>query len=190
MDFEAIENVVVSELGRALRRKALVQAGPSHTPPLAGMQPTVFVHAARFEDFEGVTANGAQTTRRRVRQGRRWGMGEERPARLSLEVTGIASAYNTVQALGSVLTPRTLLALRALKQVDLTKLPPRFGKLSFEDFSCHLALAESSIQVDDELRYHSQRLVFELNGFLHCWTPEPTPPKKSPAKSERTVRSG
>lgn len=178
MDFEPIENLVVTELGRALGRKTSVQAGPAYTPPLGGMQPTVYVHAARYEDFQGVATNGAQTSRIRVRRGRRWGTGEERPARLTIEVICIAAAYQTVRELSSVITPRTLLALKGLDEIDLAQASSRFGRLTFKDFTSHLAFAESAIRIEEELRYHSQRLSFELNGFLHSWIPEPKPAKK------------
>ena len=70
MNLDSIETLLVAKLTRLLHKKVDVRAGPVATLALGGMRETVFIHAARFEDNNGITPDGASIARRPVRSGR------------------------------------------------------------------------------------------------------------------------
>jgi hypothetical protein len=169
MNFDAIETQLVADLQRALGSSVDVLAGPEGTPPLGGMQPTVFMHAALYEDAEGAAADGAQVARQRVRDGRFSGYVEQRLGRVSVAITCVASAYQTGKALATIAAPRSLLSLSAAQPVPAGQLLDGSVRLMFADFSASIARAESFARQDGNVRYHAQRIELHLDGFLHMW---------------------
>jgi len=169
MNFDGIESRLVADLQRSLGRGVAVRAGPEVTLALGGMEPTVFVHAARFDDAGGVTAEGAHISRRPVRDGRRSGIAEERPGRISVEVVCIAAAYKTVKELSTTIAPVSLLALTRERQVLVGDSGKGAVRLKFSDFTASIASAETCVRVENDLRYHRGQLRLRLDGFLHVW---------------------
>ena len=68
MNLDPIEILLVEKLKRLLRKQADVLAGPVSTLALGGMHETIFIHAARFEDHNGITPDGASIARRPIRK--------------------------------------------------------------------------------------------------------------------------
>jgi hypothetical protein len=153
------------------------------------MRQTVFVHALRFEDYGGVTLDGARTGRQPVRKGRVAGFTEARPGRIVIEVVAVATPLARVQALAGRITPAVLLALAGERSFSMGESANRLVSLRFTDFSPSLALAETSRVVEDDVEYHTGRLVFHLEGFLHLLVTkqdglgprQPTPARPTPA---------
>jgi hypothetical protein len=167
MNLDPIENLLVGKLGRLLRKQADVLAGPVSTLVLGGMQETVFVHAARFEDHNGITPDGASIARRPLRNGRVSGIAEERPCLLVVEVTCVATAYSRIKALCREITPEILLVLACEREFELGASDNRQSSLRFTDFQACLNRAETNRREDDGLVFHLEQLVFHINGALH-----------------------
>jgi hypothetical protein len=167
MNLDAIEILLVAKLRRLLRKQADVLAGPVSTLALGGMQETVFIHAARFEDHNGITPDGASIARRPFRRGRVSGIAEERPCLIVVEVTCIATAYSRIKALSEEITPEILLALACEREFELGASGNRQSSLKFTDFQACLNQAETIRREDDDIVFHLERLVFHINGALH-----------------------
>lgn len=167
MNLDAIEILLVEKLKRLLRNQADVFAGPVATLALGGMQETVFIHAARFEDHNGIAHDGASIARRLVRHGRVSGIAEERPCLIVVEVTCIATTYSRIKALSGEITPEILLALACEREFELGASDSRQSYLKFTDFQACLNQAETIRREDDHLVFHLEGLVFHINGALH-----------------------
>ncbi len=167
MNLDSIETLLVAKLTRLLRKKVDVRAGPVATLALGGMRETVFIHAARFEDNNGITPDGATIARRPVRSGRITGIAEERPCLIVVEITCIATAFTRVKALSGVITPAVLLALACEREFSLGASANQQSSIKFSDFQASLNLVETVRREDDNLVFHLERLVFHLNGAVH-----------------------
>jgi len=167
MNLDSIETLLIAKLTRLLRKKADVHAGPVATLALGGMRETVFIHAARFEDKNGITSDGAFIGRRPIQSGRITGIAEERPCLIVVEITCIATAYTRVKVLSEVVSPTILLALACEREFALGASANQQSSLKFADFQASLNLVESSRHEDDDVVFHVERLVFHLNGSLH-----------------------
>lgn len=194
MNLDAIETLLVAQLARLFRRRADVRPGPVAALPLGGMRETVFVHASRFEDHGGVTPDGATIGRRPVRRGRVAGIAEERPSRIILEITCIAASYARVKALAEAITPTVLVALASEREFALGASANRLASVKFADFQPSLSLAETMREEDGDLSYHSERLVFHLDGALHVLLSKrdglrPRAPVRAPTPTARKTRA-
>jgi hypothetical protein len=167
MNLDAIEILLVEKLRRLLRKQADVLAGPVSSLALGGMQETVFIHAARFEDHNGITPDGASIARRPFRNRRVSGIAEERPCHIVVDVTCIATAYSRIKALSGKITPEIMLALACEREFELGASDNRQSSLKFTDFQACLNQAETIRREDDDLVFHLERLVFHINGALH-----------------------
>lgn len=167
MNLEAIEILLVEKLRRLLRKQVDVLAGPVSKLALGGMQETVFIHAARFEDHNGITPDGASIARRPFRSGRVSGITEERPCLIVVEATCIATAYSRIKALSGEVTPEILLALACEREFELGASEKRQSSLRFTDFQACLNRAETIRRDDDDIVFHLERLVFHISGALH-----------------------
>jgi len=158
----------MKSLKRTFGSKVLLIAGPESPPPLAGLEPTVFVHAARFIDHEGRTEDGARIGRRAVRgPGRQRGFEQERPARIVVSVTTISATHRQVQELCEPVAPEVLFRLETMPDVLLGVRPSGGTLLSFEDFHACLHGTQYGRDDVDGIGYHWARLTFHLDGFLH-----------------------
>ena len=167
MNLDAIEILLVEKLRRLFGKQVDVLAGPVSTLALGGMQETVFVHAARFEDNNGITPHAASIARRPFRSGRVSGITEERPCLVVVEVTCIATAYSRIKVLSGEITPEILLALACEREFELGTSGNRRSSLKFTDFQACLNRTETIRREDDDLAFHLERLVFHINGALH-----------------------
>ena len=168
MNLEPIEAYLVTSLKRVFSRRVILIAGPESPPPLAGLQPTVFVHAARFFDHDGLTTDGARTGRRAVRgPGRLRGFEEERPARIVVSVTVISATHRQVQELCEPVAPEVLFRLETMPEVPLGGRPRGGTSLAFADFRACLHDTEYGHDEVDDISYHRGRLTFHLDGFFH-----------------------
>lgn len=166
MNLDVIESLLVEKLKRLLRNQADIVAGPVATLALGGMQETVFVHAARFEDHNGIAPDGALIARRLVRRGRVSGITEERPCLIVVEVTCIATSYSRIKALSGEISPEILLALACEREFDLGASDNRQSYLKFIDFQANLNRAHTIRREDDHLVFHLEDLAFHINGTL------------------------
>lgn len=167
MNLGPIETLLTEKLRRLLRKQAEVIAGPVFPLALGGMQETVFVHAARFEDHDGITADGATIARRPIRIGRYSGFAEERPGLVVVEATCIATTYSRVKALCEEITPEILLALACEREYEVGASDNRRSSLKFTDFQAYLNRVETIRREDDDVVFHLERLVFHIKGALH-----------------------
>lgn len=168
MNLEPIEAFLVTSLKRIFGRSVILIAGPESPPPLAGLQPTVFVHAVRFFDHDGLTADGARIGRRAVPgPGRLRGFEEERPARIEVSVTAISATHRQVQELCEPVAPEVLFRLETMPEVPLGGRPRGGTSLTFADFRACLHDTEYGRDEVDGIGYHRARLTFHLDGFLH-----------------------
>lgn len=189
MNLDAIETLLVEKLKRLLRKQVDVLPGPVATLALGGMQETLFIHAARFEDNSGNTPDGAAIGRRPVRSGRVSGVAEERPCLIIVEVTCIATSYSRIKALSSEISPEILLALACEREFELGTSDNRQSSLKFTDFQSNLSHAETIREEDDHLIFHFERLVFHINGTLQVMLSKygGLKPKKSTQKKPKVI---
>jgi hypothetical protein len=168
MNLGVIEEPLLPAVKRAVGARAAVRAGPPVLGPVTGMKFDVWVHAARFEDFGGVTADGAVTARRPIRlpSGQR-GFAEERPARIVVEVTCIGPTRDGVQAICGDLPPAVLLALETMPHPELAGLPNGSIALRFADFGAVTGAAAIEHRTSGEASYFAAVIAFHLDGFLH-----------------------
>ncbi len=167
MTLEAIERLVIASLHGVLGDQADVRQGPVGTLPLGGLRETIFAHAVRFDDHRGIAGDGSGVGRRRVRRGRVAGIAEERPGRVVIEVTTIATAHARVLALSRRISPTVLLALASEREFHVGESANRLATLTFSDFSPSLDQSETRRTEEGDVAYHTGRLVFHLEGTLH-----------------------
>jgi hypothetical protein len=168
MNLGVIEAQLLPAVRRAVGSRAAVRAGPPVYGPVTGMKFDVWVHAARFEDLGGVTAEGAVTARRPLRlpSGQR-GFAEERPARIVLEVTCTGPTCEGVQSIYGDLPPPVLLALETMPHPELSGLPNGSITLRFADFGAVTGSAAIVHRMAGDASYFAGILAFHLDGFLH-----------------------
>lgn len=167
MNLDGIEQLLVAQLKKRLPPEAIIRPGPVVALPLGGMRPTVFVHGARFDDLDGKSREGARIGRRRVEAPGRTGIAEERPAKITIEVVCVASAYTTVKTMSEVVSPAVLRELSAQREFLVASTASQSSRLTFADFQPVLHQAETTVKEESDLSYHCSRMVFHLNGFLH-----------------------
>jgi hypothetical protein len=168
MNLGVIEGQLLPAVRRAVGSRAAVRPGPAVYTSVTGMKFDVWVHAARFEDLGGVTADGAATARRPVRlpPGQR-GFAEERPARIVLEVTCTGPTCEGVQSICGDLPPAVLLALETMPHPELSGLPNGSITLRFADFGAVTGGAAVTHRTGGDASYFAGVITFHLNGFLH-----------------------
>jgi hypothetical protein len=168
MKLGAIETLLLPAARRAVGQLASVHAGPPVITPATGLKPQVFLHAARYEDLGGVTADGARVARRPLRlPANLEGYAVERPARLVVEATCFGPTHELLGRLCAELTPALLLGLETLPDPVLAVLSNDSVRLQFADFSAVLRSAETHWRREGDAAYYVARLVFHLDGFLH-----------------------
>lgn len=87
MNLGALEAPLIEALRACLPGSPTYLAGPVFAGPGSGVRPEVFVHAARFCDLGGATADGAVIARLPWQSvGDASGFAEDRPARIEIEV--------------------------------------------------------------------------------------------------------
>lgn len=168
MDLGLIESQVQAALRRSLGPAAVVLCGPPVSGPTTCLRAEVFVHAVAFQDFGGVTAEGAHSARRP------WspvagasGYAEERPGRIVVEVTCVTASLRQAQRLCGQLAAPLLVALETLPAPVLAGRHGDALELRFADSQAVLAAVQASRLVDGAVVCHHGRIVVHLDGFLH-----------------------
>jgi hypothetical protein len=187
-----IEEFLGKRLNQMLGKQILIAKGPQTITKYTGIRPEVFVHFSRLEDFDGIMPDGAHTTRRPAFGPSTYkGFEEERPGRITLIITCLASTYKLVQDICNLLTPGVLLSLELLPKIPLGSLPDDSVKLYFEDYTANLHKAEHSRINIEDTTYLNCELTFHLNGFIHVWlTKRGGFTSKSTSMPKRKEKSG
>lgn len=168
MNLGIIETHLLAALQRALPGGVALASGPPVAGPATSLRAEVFAHAARFEDFSGVTAEGARIARRPARVDPDVsGFVEERLARIVVEVTCVCATLRQIQELCALVAPPALLALETTPDPLLTALPDGSVSLRFADFAAALHACETTRELHESVPFHRGRLTFHLDGFLH-----------------------
>jgi hypothetical protein len=163
---------------RAVGREVVVRTGAPVAGPATGVRDEVFIHASRFEDRGGVTADGAHTSRRSLDSARdtslepararaSMGYAEERPAMIVVDVTCVSGSYRQMQQLCAAVTPVLLVAFETLRDPMLAGVPNASVAVQFADFTAVLHACETTRYTDDLVASHRGRLTFHLEGFVH-----------------------
>lgn len=167
MNLSVIEQHVAPGLRRALARSAPLVLGPPVIGTVTGLKPQVFLHAARLVDGGGVAEDGARIARHRVTVPPYFrGFTEDRPARISIEVTCTSPSLDLLNRLLALVPPPVLLALERMPAQKLTSYPNRSVTLEFRDFVAHLARVESARTSAEEQAWFSGVVEFSLDGFV------------------------
>jgi len=168
MDLGPIETRVQAALQRSIGPGAVLMCGPPVGGPTTGLRAEVFVHAVGFQDFGGITAEGARSARRP------WspvagasGYAEERPGRIVVEVTCVTASLRLTQRLCGQVAAPLLVTLETLPALVLAGHHGEAQELRFADSHAVLAAVRASRQVDGAVVCHQARIVVHLDGFLH-----------------------
>ena len=165
-----IEDFLEKRLSRLLGRQILVTKGPLVTTKYSGIRPEIFLHVSKLEDFDGIMPDGAHTTRRPASGPSTYkGFEEERPGRITLTITCLASSYKLVHDICNLLTPGVLLSLEMLPRIPLGSLPDDSVQIYFEDYTANFHKAEYGRFNIEDSSYFNCELAFYLNGFIHVW---------------------
>ena len=165
---EIIDQTLVAELQRFLKRKVPVISGPPAIDTTAWLKPEIYVHCAGFTDCQGVIADGSQIARRELRLPPNYrGYDEARPGRIVVEVNCLSASYKIVQYLLSTTAAKTLLVLESLPDIPLSSMPDQRTQMVFREFTVHLHSATIMTEQHDKSAYHIGKLQYYLEGFLH-----------------------
>lgn len=183
-----IESRLLPAVERAVAARAGVRAGPPLVSAVAGLKFDVWVHAARFEDFGGVTVEEAVIARRPVQfKPNLRGFAEERPGRITIEITCTGPSLSHVQAICGALPPEVLIELETMPYPDLSVLSDESVILRFADFNPALrSVTFSSHSVGDAF-YFTGVVTFRLDGFLHVTLTRPNGLSRPAAQTRRTL---
>ena len=97
----AVRHAVAVRAGQAVE----VKVQPATIPLWGGKRPTVFIAAQVFQDFGGVTENGARIAREPVSEQPCRGFSEKRPSYISVKITSMVGTYAGAQELMAVIAP-------------------------------------------------------------------------------------
>jgi hypothetical protein len=165
--------VLEDHLLRALRRQwpdggPDLHAGPAFSGPASGVRAQVFVHAARFTDLGGATADGAVVARQPLQADVDGASGftEERPAQIDIEASCVCAQHAQAQRLAALVVPTLLQALETMQPALLTDPADSACRLVFGDHRAHLHAASSLRELHDGIAIHRALLVLRLDGFL------------------------
>jgi len=167
MNLGVFETRLVEALRPHLPVNVLLVAGPCFAGPATGARPEVFVHAARFDDLGGVTADGAVIGRVPWQaDAQASGFEESRPARIEIEITFVcAQPWQARTLAGQAATP-LLRSLETLNTVSLGDPTDHLGSLVFTDQRAVLHACRTERQEHDGVAVHHAVLTLRLEGFL------------------------
>jgi hypothetical protein len=167
VDLGGIEAYLQRALDGALPAGVTVRSGPAFAGHATGLKPEVFIHAARFEDWNGTMPDGARIGRRRAGVKGAGGFVEERPGRIAIEVTCLAGTLKHVQLVSTLLSPLVLLALERMPDPVLAKAKGVPATLTFREFTVALHHCGTSRETDGTMAIYRGQIAFHLDGFLH-----------------------
>lgn len=172
-----IEAYLQGALDGALPASVTIGVGPAFAGPASGIKPEVFIHAARFEDWNGTMPDGARIGRRGAGAKGAGGFVEERPGRIVIDVTCLAGTLKNVQLVSTLLSPLVLLALERMPDPVLAKPRGVSATLTFREFTVALHHCGTSREGDDKVAIYREQIAFHLDGFLHVSVKKNVPPK-------------
>lgn len=196
MNLGIFEDHLLPVVRAAVASRARAHAGPPVRIATTGMKFDVWVHAIRFEDRDGLTGEGARTSRRPVTvAGGLRGYAEERPATIHIEISCTGPTHPGVQELCGLLPAVVLPALETMPPPELGITSRAGVRLRFDDFLATVARTESTHVIVDSARYFEGKVSFRLHGFLHVLvarrgglTRHPHPEPAGPALVLRVVQ--
>lgn len=179
MDLGVIEAYLQGALDGALPASVTVRLGPAFSSQATGLKPEVFIHAARFEDWNGTMPDGARIKRRAAGKGAKAAGGfiEERPGRIVIDVTCVAGTVKHAQLVSTLLSPLVLLALERMPDPVVAKPKGVPATLTFREFTVALHQCGTSRESDGKVAVYREQMTFHLDGFLHVAVKKNPSPK-------------
>jgi hypothetical protein len=144
--------------------KVIVVVGPRTPSSTAWAKPEIYVQLSRFDDWEGVSVEGARTARRPLPDSTP-GYAEERPGRIVLEIEVCASAYAHVQGIRETLVAPMLSHLESIDAMTVSAAART--KIVFRDFVPVLDQFAVVLHADGDGVLYSGRIRFNFDGFMH-----------------------
>lgn len=167
MNLGVIETHLQRALQRHLGAAVDVHTGPAHGRPASGLRAEVFIHAARYADGGGLTADGAAVARRPLAEpGGVSGFAEERPAQIDIDITCVCGQHAQALTLAGLVAAPLLVALETLQAMPLGDPTDALQRLQFGDHVALLQAGGSSRQVHDGVAVAQALLTIRLQGFL------------------------
>lgn len=174
MNLGAFEAHVLRALGPLLRGGPALRAGPLLPGAASGLQPEVFVHAQRFDDHGGLTADGAVVATQPWSHGdQAEGEVQARPGHVTLQLHGVCGSHLQAQSLAGILAAPALLALRTLGEATLSDPAEPWLRLIFAEHRVALQAVESGTRLHEGVVLHVVTLTLRLDGFLHLRLAQP-----------------
>jgi hypothetical protein len=167
MNLGALEAHLIEALRQRLPGRPLLVAGPAFAGPATGARPEVFVHAARFDDLGGTTADGAAIARLPwLPADGESGFAEDRPARIGIDVTFFGAQLWQAQLLSGLASMLLLQALETLDGVALGDRSDPLRSLRFTDHRAAFGTCRTERLVHDGVAVQCVVLTLRLDGFL------------------------
>lgn len=146
--------------------KVAVIVGPRPPSSTAWARPEIYVQLSCFDDWEGVSVEGARTARRPHPDGAP-GYVEERPGRIVLEIEICAAAYAHVQGMRETLVAPVLAHLETLEELNVSAGDGGRMRMVFRDFRPVLDRLSITLHPDDDGVLYSGTIQFNFDGFMH-----------------------
>lgn len=167
MNLGALEAPLIEALRVCLPGSPTYLAGPVFAGPGSGVRPEVFVHAARFCDLGGATADGAAIARLPWQSvGDASGFAEDRPARIEIEVAIVCAQLWQAQTLAGLAAMPLMQCLETIAGFDLGDAADGLRSLRFTEHRATLAECATERRMHDGVAVYGARLVLRLDGFL------------------------
>ncbi|MBX3602783.1 MAG: lamin tail domain-containing protein [Rubrivivax sp.] len=187
MNLGVLEAQLLRTLGPLLRGGPVLHAGPLVPGAASGLRPEVYVHAQRFDDHGGVTADGAAVAPQPWAQGAQAaGEVQARPAHVTLQLHCVCGAHAQAQSLAALVAAPALLALRTLREATLSDPAEPWLRLVFAEHHAVLAGVESRTLLHEGVVLHVVTLTLRLDGFLHLRLAQPGGLPRRPAYAAAT----
>lgn len=182
MNLGVLEAQLLRTLGPLLRGGPALHAGPLLPCAASGLRPEVFVHAERYDDDGGRTADGAVVAPQPWAHGdKAAGEVEARPGAVTLRLHCVCGAHAQAQTLAAVVAAPALLALRTLREATLSDPAEPWLRLVFADHRPALQAVESRTLAHEGVLLHVVTVTLRLAGFLHLRLAQPGGLRRLPA---------
>jgi len=167
--------------------KVVVIVGPWTPSSTAWAKPEIYVQLSRFDDWEGVSLEGARTARRPHPNGTP-GYVEERPGRIVLEIEISATAYAHVQGMRETLVAPVLLHLESIEQMILSTGNGGKAQIVFRDFVPVLDHFAIVARADGDDVLYTGTVRFNFDGFTHIRMDESVPGGRPVIRGKKVIR--
>lgn len=174
MNLGHFEAQLLRTLAPLLRGGPVLRAGPLLPGAASGLQPEVYVHALRFDDHGGTTADGASVAAQPWAHGdKAAGEVEARPGHVTLQLHCVCGTHAQAQQLAALVAAPALLALRLLGETTLSDPTDPWLRLVFADHRAALQSVESRTLSHEGVVLHVHALTLRLDGFMHVRLAQP-----------------